>query len=263
MASIPSQELELTQIAKREGLKIVDTYRETQSAHTQGRPLFSEMLERIDKGEAEGIFVWNANRIARNVVDGGMVIEKMDQKKILVVKTKEKCYSNNTNDKFFLLLEFGIAKKFSDDLSDIVKRGNRYKFFERKEWAGVAKPGYVNKIDEITKKGFIEVDTDRFNMLKEAARMIITGKCTPMEALHILNTDWKYKSRRTAILGGKSLSRASFYRFLADPFYYGLMVRNMDNKICTQFGNHTTMFTKEEFDTLQLRLGKKGKHPLH
>ena len=44
---------------------------EKQTAKIPGRPVFGEMLERMEKGEASGILAWHPDRLARNSVDGG------------------------------------------------------------------------------------------------------------------------------------------------------------------------------------------------
>jgi DNA invertase Pin-like site-specific DNA recombinase len=53
--SIEAQITELRAYAKQEGLKIVDVFIEKQSAKIPGRPVFGEMLKRVEKGEAQGI----------------------------------------------------------------------------------------------------------------------------------------------------------------------------------------------------------------
>src|SRR5438105_1839659 len=57
--SIESQRLELNKIldAKPE-IKIAGVFEESKSASSPGRPLFSEMLSRIEKGDAAGIIAW-------------------------------------------------------------------------------------------------------------------------------------------------------------------------------------------------------------
>ena len=55
VASIDSQISVLSDLAKREGLEIVETFCESQSAKAPGRPIFSKMLEMIYKGRAQGI----------------------------------------------------------------------------------------------------------------------------------------------------------------------------------------------------------------
>lgn len=57
--SLEAQETELRELAEKENLTIVDTFRESQTAKEPGRPIFNQMLDRIEKGEAEGILAWH------------------------------------------------------------------------------------------------------------------------------------------------------------------------------------------------------------
>ena len=57
--SIEAQIAELRAFAKQNNLNIVDVFIEKQSAKIPGRPIFGEMMKRIEKGEADGILAWH------------------------------------------------------------------------------------------------------------------------------------------------------------------------------------------------------------
>lgn len=62
--SLEAQETELLEFAQKERLDIVEIFRESQTAKEPGRPIFNQMLERIEKEEAEGILAWHPDRLA-------------------------------------------------------------------------------------------------------------------------------------------------------------------------------------------------------
>ena len=76
--SIEDQTAELKELAKKENLEIAKIFIEKQTAKEPGRPIFNEMLSRIEKNEAEGILAWHPDRLARNSVDGGKIIWLLD-----------------------------------------------------------------------------------------------------------------------------------------------------------------------------------------
>ena len=76
--SIADQLAELRELAKKENIDVVDTLVEKQTAKKPGRPVFAEMLKRIEAGEAMGILAWHPDRLARNSVDGGQIIYLVD-----------------------------------------------------------------------------------------------------------------------------------------------------------------------------------------
>src|SRR3989338_8498575 len=72
--SIDDQINRLKEVARTLGLEIKKTYTESKSAKKpNNRPLFDEMMERIENGEAGGIFWWQIKRLSPNPLDSGKV----------------------------------------------------------------------------------------------------------------------------------------------------------------------------------------------
>lgn len=83
--SLPAQVRELKDFAFKNNLKVIHVFQEEKSAHKIGRPVFNEMIERIEKGEANGLIVWDESRLARNSLDGGKIIYMMDLGQIVEI----------------------------------------------------------------------------------------------------------------------------------------------------------------------------------
>jgi len=84
--SISDQLAELKELAVKEQIEVVDIFVEKQTAKAPGRPVFNEMLLRIEANEASGILAWHPDRLARNSVDGGKIIYLLDTGKIAELK---------------------------------------------------------------------------------------------------------------------------------------------------------------------------------
>lgn len=261
IASLPDQVKVMTGFAVKHNLNVITVLQEHRSAFKTGRPVFNQMLKMLESGEADAVLAWDPSRIARNSQDGGRFIYMMDELLIKEFRTPQKFFLNTGDDKMMLNVEFTMTKKYSDDLSVNVLRGNRRKFFEAQEWGGVAKPGYLNYTDPLSKENHIMVDEERFPLLQKAGRMIISGELTPMEALNKLNNEWHYKTRRSKKRGGKPMSQSAFYQFLSDTFYKGVMKRKIEKVLSYSPTDTTPMFTKDEFDLLQARIGKHAQQP--
>ena len=79
--SIDDQIKELKKIARDNNLSVVEILFESKSAKAPGREVFNKMLERINRGEAQGIVCWKLNRLARNPIDGGQISWMLQQVK--------------------------------------------------------------------------------------------------------------------------------------------------------------------------------------
>ena len=77
--SIDSQISELKRHAAQKGLEIHSILTEPKSAKAPGRPVFNSRMERLYRGEADGILCWKLDRLARNPVDGGAIIWAMKE----------------------------------------------------------------------------------------------------------------------------------------------------------------------------------------
>ena len=95
--SIEDQLAVLRALAKEQNLSIAQELIEKQSAKMPGRPVFNEMMERIEKGEAQGILCWKLDRLARNPVDSGRVSWLLQQGVIQNIQTHDRSFLPTDN----------------------------------------------------------------------------------------------------------------------------------------------------------------------
>ena len=251
VASIDSQINELTKIAKRDGLEIVDVLTESQSAKAPGRPIFNKMIERINKDEAQGIICWKLDRLARNPVDGGSISWMLQQGVIRHVQTYEKSYYP-TDNVLMMAVELGMANQFIRDLSVNTKRGLRNKA-ERGWFPGFPRIGYIH--NPLKRKGEKEVvkDLERFDLVRKLFNLMLGGNYTPPKILKIATNEWGFR-----MPNGKPMARSTIYRIFTDPFYYGMFEFPRESENWYQ-GKHEPIITEQEYDRIQALLGRKGR----
>jgi len=231
--SIDSQESELLRLAERDGLTILKTLKESMSAKAPGRPVFEAMLAHIEKKSDVGLLVWKLDRLARNAFDGGKISWFMDRGLITEIRTPEKIFSKTSDDLFMMSLDFGIAKKYVDDLSVNVKRGNRAKL-ERGGWPQHAPSGYLNNKADKT----IIIDHKTAPAIRKAFELYATGKYSLKEATELLY-EQGYRTK-----SGKKIAKSMVSQILNNHFYYGVMVKD---GVFYQ-GKHEPLISKEIFD---------------
>ena len=162
--SLETQEREnLRRFGDQPDIDILEKLEEKRSAKYPGRPVFNEMIQRIERGEADGIIAWHPNRLARNTIDGGRLIYLLDTGKLKDLKFANYTFENNPQGKFMLGIVFANSKYEVDSLSVNVKSGNTTK--RQRGWLpGSAPIGYLN-VDRKGPRPIIP-DPDRFPLVK-------------------------------------------------------------------------------------------------
>ncbi len=222
--SLDAQETELLKVAKRDGIEVVATLRESMSAKSPGRPLFTEMLGKLSRGDAEVILCWKLDRLARNPVDGGTISWLLQQNQIKAIVTHERTYLPADNV-LLMSVEFGMSNQYIRDLSVNVKRGNREKL-RRGEWPNKAPYGYRN-------------DKNTRTLTLHEAEAEIIRQC------YSLYNSGDYSFNDVAKEVG--LYKSQVERILGRPFYYGVMYRDGN---CYP-GKHEQIITKNDYDLAQ------------
>jgi DNA invertase Pin-like site-specific DNA recombinase len=141
--SIGDQIKDCEKLAKELGVQVVKPYiEETKSAKTPGRrPKFTQMLKDIQANKYQGILCWHPDRLARNMIEAGQIIDMLDNGVIKDLRFHSHQFSNDANGKMLLGMLFVFSKHYSDDLSAKVSRGVKNNFAEGKA-SGVPKHGY-------------------------------------------------------------------------------------------------------------------------
>ena len=248
--SIESQVNRLKELANDYNLDIKKIYTESKTAKKpNNRPLFEEMIKRIEDNEADGILCWQINRLSRNPIDSGKISWLLQQGVLKSIQTTERKYLPDDNVLLFNM-ESGMANQFILDLSKNVKRGIETKL--QKGWLpNLAPLGYLNDKAEKT----IKKDSKRFNLIRKMWDLMLTGNYTPPQILEIANKQWGFRTRKFKRIGNKELSRSGIYKIFTNIFYTGIIPH-----YGKQYeGKHKPMITLEEFDRVQMILGRKGK----
>ena len=249
--SIAAQLSELRSCAKREGLHIKETFIEKQSAKVPGRPIFTEMLARIEKGEAQGIICWKLDRLARNPIDGGQISWFLQRGIIQHIQTHDKSYLP-TDNVLMMSVEFGMANQYILDLSQNTSRGLREKA-RQGIYPGQAPLGYMN--DKRTKT--IALDRKQAKIIKQAFDIYSQNQSRLEDISFFLvkNGIKTEPTKRWQSEGGNPLKKDQISRFLSNPFYYGYFYYGGE----LYEGKHQPIITKKLFDKVQAVLEERSK----
>jgi site-specific DNA recombinase len=236
--SISDQLRELRAAAKEQGVRIVAELTESQSAKDPGtRPVFGEMLDRIERGDADGILCWSINRLSRNPIDSGRLSWLLQKSILKSIRTIDREYRPEDNV-LLMAVESGVANQYILDLRKAVIRGMEGK--AARGWFPNRPPqGY--RIDPETKE--IEPREPQFSLLRRAWELLLTGAYTVPQIRHEL-WKWGYSAESRRSKERRLFSESHLYRIFDKPFYYGVFTfRGQVFK-----GKHRPMVSKDEFD---------------
>lgn len=220
--SIPDQIADCTErLIIPQGLNVVTVLQETKSAKKPNqRPVFIQMLKDIRAGKYDGIVAWNPDRLARNMREGGEIIDMIDEGVLKDLKFVTHTFTNDANGKMLLGMAFVLSKQYSDDLSQKVTRGVRRNLAEGK--TPTPKHGYINE-DKIYRP-----DGRNFELMCEAWQIRMGGESLEVIAGH-MNKSGYFKQVKSS--GRKiRMTPQILSDIFRDPFYYGILIQK-DYKI--------------------------------
>ena len=220
--SIPDQVKYCERLAETSGLNVVATIREDGSAKTpHKRDKFTKILEEIEgNGKYDAILSYAPDRLSRNMLEGGLIINLLDEGKLKDLQFPTHHFTNDPSGKLTLGIMFSISKHFSDDLSRKVQRGVSGNFDDGKS-SGSPKWGYDRNVQD----GLYRPN-DWFDLVQQAWYVRARGSTNLAVSDFLLENGYhrltkitkKNKHPRKIYPTEKTLGK-----MFGDPFYYGIL----------------------------------------
>lgn len=213
--SIESQIQEMLAIAKREGLNITETRRESHSAKASGhRPVYNTILEDIDKGLFNGILTWDPSRLSRNAGDLGSLVDLMDRGLLKEIRCHGQRFTNNPNEKFLLMILCSQAKLENDNRGINVKRGQKARA-EQGYRPCLPALGYLTERKPGESRSNVVVDPVRAPIIKQMFEKVAVERMSGRDVYRwICQTGFLTRA-------GKKMTLSMIYKILHNPYYTG------------------------------------------
>lgn len=242
--SIDSQIKEMSDLARKEGIKIVKVVQESYSAKQSGqRPVFMQLLTDIRGGVVNGLLTWAPDRLSRNAGDLGSLVDLMDDKKLVKIRTYSQSFTNTPSEKFMLMILCSQAKLENDNKGESVKRGIRNKC--EMGWRPCMPPiGYYNRAMAGIKD--VVVDPDRVDFVKEMFARAANGDSG--RKIKVWLDSVGATSRK-----GLPVTLSLVFLMLKNPFYYGEFEYPIGSGNWYR-GAHEPLVSKELFQKAQKQM---------
>jgi site-specific DNA recombinase len=251
--SIDSQIKEMLQVAQRDGLNVVEIRKESHSAKASGqRPVYNTLIEDLRSGKFNAILTWAPDRLSRNAGDLGSLVDLMDQKLLVEIKTYSQKFSNNPNEKFLLMIPCSQAKLENDNKSINVKRGLRTRV-EMGLWPGCAPTGYLNE-KRSDRKCEVIPDPVRASIVRKIFERVGDDGWSGLKVYRWLKDEVRFTTKN-----GKHFTIGNIYLMLRNPFYSGVYEYPRGSG-SWYTGKHIPIISRELFQKAQERLGLNKEH---
>lgn len=249
--SIEQQIKEMELLADHWGIKITEVRKESHSSKESGtRPVYNRLIKDIQLGYFSGIVTWAPDRLSRNAGDLGILVDLMDQGKLIEIRTHGQTFTNSPNEKFLLMILGSQAKLENDNRGLNVIRGLHNK--AANGWRpGQAPIGYLN--NGLGEEKII-IDDERAPIITEMFERVGNSAHTGRDVKRWLD-DIDFRSKQ-----GKRLVLSHIFRALRNPFYYGEFQYPKTKPIMHQ-GKHKPLISQELFDKVQIQLTVAPKAP--
>ena len=224
--SIPDQIRDCEKLAEAKGLHIVAKLEETKSAKvSKQRKIFDQMIADIEAGKYDAILSWAPDRLCRNLLEGGKLIDLVDEGKLQDLRFPTFHFTNDASGKLTLGVLFSISKHFSDDLSRKVGRGIRGNLLEGKS-AGTPKWGYDRGDDGLyVPNQFFEAIQQAWYLRGDGATIDEIKDYLDSQNYHRLTKLTPDKKARGKKIREIRPNKSTVATMFHDPFYYGLLVQ--------------------------------------
>lgn len=219
--SLPAQMHRLQEYCKRKGFDVVEVFSFDESAYKTKRDEFDKIIEYLENTKEKiAVCFDKVDRLSRNVFDKrvSLLYEKAVADVIELHFASEGQVINSSMsavEKFQFGMSLGLAKYYSDAISDNVKRANE-QMIRNGQWPSKAPIGYMNIADDNDKRTII-VDIEKAHLVRKMFELYSTRN----ESIKTIAA----KMTKLGLRGyeGKPMAPSMIHHTLNNPFYYGEM----------------------------------------
>jgi len=241
--SLQEQKSAIGHHAQKNGFVVSEWFEETVTAAKTGRAVFTNIMKRLQKGEADGLIIHKIDRSARNLKDWAALGELIDAG-IDVQVSAESYDLSSRGGRLSADIQAVIAADYIRNLREETLKGMKGRL-KQGIYPLKAPAGYIDNGSGAYKT----IDPIKGPLVKQAFELYATGQYS----LRSLNKKMNIRGLRSS--RGGNLGKNGFSRILNNPFYYGKIYIKTTGE--TYAGGHEPLISKHLFDQAQRVLAGK------
>lgn len=225
--SLLDQHDDCLRLAEHLGLNIIQVFREEKSARTpHNRPVFKQLLKALrykdpQRRLADGILAWAPDRLSRNALESGMIMQMLDDDLIKNLYFCAYRFHHDPSGMEHLAIEFARAKGYTDRLSVNILRGT---ISREKQGAMLRKPkfGYIKKREDPHNPkhcSLFPIPCPKTFPIVQAIFKLRLKHYTVPEIIDTIKREFPSNHRN-------KLSKSTLHEILSETFYFGHWIIN-------------------------------------
>lgn len=235
--SLDAQKEAINNFAKQEGFAICRWFAEKETAAKSGRPVFSDMIRRLKKNQADGVLMHRIDRSARNFRDWAAIGELSDNG-IHIHFAAESLDFRSRGGRLVADIQMAVASDYCRNLSIETRKGIEGRL-KQGLYPFSAPIGYLDQGSGQVKI----IDPARAPLIKKLFRLYLSQD-------HSINS--LHKEARLLGLTNKSgqpISRRSIENILNNRFYCGYTRNGRTGEVYP--GKHEPLISSADFERVQ------------
>ena len=235
--SLKEQQDAISRHAQRNGLRIARSFEERETAARRGRPIFSQMIRMLRRGEARGVVIHKIDRGARNLKDWADLGELIDTG-VEVHFANESIDLNTRGGRLSADIQAVVAADYIRNLRDETKKGI-YGRLKQGIYPFFAPIGYLDRGAGNPKVP----DPERAPLIIQSFQLYASGNYALPRLIDEMHT------RGLRNRAGTKLSLKGMSTILNNPFYTGVIRIRKTGEFFP--GKHQPLVTTKLFNTVQ------------
>jgi DNA invertase Pin-like site-specific DNA recombinase len=240
--SIPAQIELIKSYAVDSQIRVVKTFKDSETAKRSGRTDFNNMLSFIKENEINLILVEKTDRLYRNFKDY-ILIDDLDVEVHLIKENQILSKDSKSHEKFIHGIKVLMAKNYIDNLSEEIKKG-QFQAIKQGRWVYGTVRGY--KYDHSSGHPILVPDQNA-DMIRDCFKTMAIGTYNVDGCRRFINK--KY---------GAGIKKHAFHRLLRNHIYRGYL--KVDSLPEIYKGIHEPLVSNELFFKVQNILSERKTH---